>query len=835
MRISLSWLREHADIPAGITADELEKALVSVGLEVEELSDLGAAVQGPLVVARVLSIEELTEFKKPIRYCMVDVGEAEPTSIVCGARNFAEGDLVVVIRPGGVLPGDFAVGARKTYGRMSHGMICSARELGLGDDHDGIIVLSPDLADRIGQDARPVVGLDEVVVELAITPDRGYCFSARGIARELAGALGVDFRDPGLAKAPGGRGEPVSVTVRDTVGCDRFGTRVVRGVDPTRPSPGWLTTRLVHAGVRPISLAVDITNYVMMDLGQPMHAFDADSVRGGLVVRRAMPGETLVTLDGVTRKLDAEDLVIADSGLPSPLAGDSAGGVVSLAAIMGGASTEVSDATVNVLFEAAHWDPVTVARAARRHKLPSEASKRFERGVDPQLPLVAIERAVSLLVEYGGGVPDEAIGDVDHLLPRAPITMAADLPNRVSGVDYTRAAVVRLLEQVGCAVEDNSALRVVPPSWRPDLTDPADLTEEVVRLHGYDQVASVLPSAPPGGRGLSAEQRRRRSVGRTLAEAGYVEVQNYPFVGADFAEAFGLDADDPRRSAVALRNPISDEEPLMRTTLLPPLLAALTRNLGRGNRDLALFEVGRVFHPSAAAGRPSPELGVGARPSAEELAAVDALLPAQPWRVAAVLSGEVEPTGWWGKGRAGNWADAVEAARIVADAAGAPVTVRAAQYAPWHPGRCAALYVGDTLVGHAGELHPAVCAALELPKRTCAMELELDALPLPGAPGAPTVSTYPPALIDVALVVENAVPAADLGEALTAGAGELLESLRLFDVFEGEQLGEGRKSLAYKLTLRALDRTLTGEESVAVRDAAVAEAVRRHGAVLRGA
>ncbi|GIG58974.1 phenylalanine--tRNA ligase beta subunit [Longispora fulva] len=824
MRISLSWLREHADIPAGITADELEKALVSVGLEVEELSDLGAAVQGPLVVARVLSIEELTEFKKPIRYCMVDVGEAEPTSVICGARNFAEGDLVVLIRPGGVLPGDFHVGARKTYGRMSHGMICSARELGLGDDHDGIIILSPDLADRIGQDARPLVGLDEVVVELAITPDRGYCFSARGIARELAGALGVDYRDPALLPAPGARGVPVSVTVRDTVGCDRFGTRVVRGVDPTRPSPAWLTARLTHAGVRPISLAVDITNYVMMDLGQPMHAFDADRVSGGLVVRRAEPGETLTTLDGAVRKLDAEDLVISDDS-----------GVISLAAIMGGASTEVSGETVNVLFEAAHWDPVTVARAARRHKLPSEASKRFERGVDPKLPLVAIQRAVSLLVEYGGGVPDDAIGDVDHVAPRAPITMAADLPNRISGVDYTRAAVVRLLEQVGCSVEDSSALRVVPPTWRPDLTDPADLAEEVIRLHGYDQVASILPSAPPGGRGLSAEQRRRRSVGRTLAEAGYVEVHNYPFVGAEFAEAFGLADDDPRRVAVGLRNPISDEEPLLRTTMLPPLLAALTRNLGRGNRDLALFEVGRVFHPSAAAGNESPELGVAGRPTAEELAAVDALLPAQPWRVAAVLAGEIEPAGWWGKGRTADWADAVEAARIVVDAAGAHVTVRAAQYAPWHPGRCAALLVGDVVVGHAGELHPAVCAALDLPKRTCAMELELDALPLPGAPGAPTVSTYPPALIDVALVVDAAVPAADLGDALAEGAGSLLESLRLFDVFESEQLGAGRKSLAYKLTLRALDRTLTGEESVAVRDAAVAEAVRRHGAVLRGA
>ncbi|MBA3490446.1 MAG: phenylalanine--tRNA ligase subunit beta [Longispora sp.] len=833
MRIPLSWLRDHVDVPAGITAEELEKALVGAGLEVEELTELGASVQGRLVVGKVMSIEELTEFKKPIRYCMVDVGEAEPTSVICGARNFTEGDHVVVIRPGGVLPGGFEITSRKTYGRLSHGMICSARELGLGEDHDGIIVLADGTP---GQDARPLVGMDEVIIELAITPDRGYCFSVRGIARELAHALGVSFRDPGLAPAPAASGDAYPVKVTDAQGCDRFATRRVRGVDSAAASPTWLTTRLTQAGVRPISLAVDITNYVMLDLGQPMHAFDTQQLTGALLVRRAVAGEKLTTLDSVDRVLDPEDLVICDSGLDSPTAGVGMGRVISLAAVMGGATTEVSATTTDILFEAAHWDSVSVARTARRHKLSSEASKRFERGVDPALQLVALDRAVALLVQFGDGVADDAVGDINTVGPRSPIVTSVDLPSRVAGVEYPPARVAELLGVVGCGVDSSGdVLSVLPPTWRPDLTDPADLVEEVIRLDGYDRVLSVLPSAPPGGRGLTTGQRRRRTVGRTLAEAGYVEVLTYPFVSPEFVETFGLPADDERAKAVELLNPISDTEPLMRTTMLPTLLACLVRNLGRGNRDVALFELGRVFLKADGMTANSPMLPVERRPTDTDLDTVDALLPNQPWRVATVQTGYIEPDGWWGAGREGNWGDAVEAARMVADSAGVTVEARAARYAPWHPGRCAALYAGDVLIGHAGELHPAVCEALGLPKRTCAMEMELDALPDPRVVEAPMVSPYPPALIDVALVVQEPVPAAEVGMALSDGAGPLAESIRLFDVFTGEQVGEGQKSLAYKLTLRAGDRTLTGEESLAVRDSAVAEAARRHRSALRGA
>ncbi|MFV2022171.1 phenylalanine--tRNA ligase subunit beta [Micromonospora sp. LOL_023] len=859
MRVAISWLREHVDLPADLTAQQLEDALVGLGLEVESIVDLAGSVTGSLVVGEVREIEELTGFKKPIRFCRVDVGAAngtgEPQEIVCGATNFAPGDKVVVILPGGVLPGGFAIGARKTYGRNSNGMICSARELGVSDDHAGIIVLPPDVTAAPGDDARPVVGLDDVVVDVEITPDRGYAMSVRGIARELAQALGVPWRDPAAVDAPGATDTPAyPVEVRDTVGCDRFAARVVRGIDPTAPSPQWMVRRLATAGVRSISLAVDITNYVMLELGQPMHAFDADRIAGALVVRRASAGEKVTTLDGVARVLDAEDMVICDDTGP-----------ISLAAVMGGETSEVVAGTRNVLFEAAHWDPVMVGRTARRHKLFSEAAKRWERGVDPALPLIAIDRAVRLLTEYAGGQAGAEILDIDHVAPPIPIVIDAGLPGRRVGVVYPPQRVVELLEAVGCTVaigaragvasattvataaatatsaasapDDGGApLVVAPPSWRPDLADPADLVEEVVRLAGYDNVPSALPPAP-AGRGLTATQRRRRSVARALAEAGHAEVLCYPFVSPQAADDLGLPADDPRRDAVRLANPLAETDPLLRTSLLPPLLATLRRNIGRGQRDVALYEIGVVFQPRPGAAAP-PAMGVDDRPDDEVFAAADAAVPHQPWHVAVVLAGEVEPGGWWGAGRPASWADAVEAGRTVLDAAGIPadrIEVRAGEYAPWHPGRCAELLVDGIVVGHAGELHPAVVATMELPGRICAVELDLDAVPAAPAVPAPDFSSFPPALIDVALVVDEATPAAQVRAALAAGAGELLESVRLFDVYAGEQLGVGRKSLAYKLVFRAPDRTLTVEEAVAARDGAVAEAAARLGATLRGA
>ena len=823
MRVPIGWLAEYVDVPAGTSVEDLDTAFVRLGLEVEEIHR-PEQVTGPLVVGKVAGIEELTGFKKPIRFCQVDVGEAETRGIVCGARNFAVGDTVVVALPGAVLPGGFGIAARATYDRISDGMICSVRELGIGEDHAGILVLGGEGADvpPPGTPAGPVTGLDDVVIELAVTPDRGYCLALRGIAREMGTGLGAPWRDPGAATPPAWSGAPAwQVSVDAPERCDRFSMLALEGLDPTAPSPWWLRRRLTQAGIRSISLAVDVTNYVMLELGQPMHAFDRDAVTGPITVRLARQGERLQTLDGTTRTLAAgDDLLITDDTGP-----------IGLAAVMGGASTEIGDGTTSVLLEAAHWEPTGVARTARRHRLPSEAAKRFERGVDPQMTVVALARAAELLCEYGGAAVVGGVVDLDTRGARPQIALDVDRPARTAGVAHPPGQVVELLTAVGCAVDgDGSALQVTPPSWRPDLTDPADLVEEVVRLAGYDDIPSVLPTAPPG-RGLTEVQRRRRAIGRALAETGYVEAPSYPFVGTPALDALGLAEDDERRAVVLVRNPLSEEEPALRTTLLPGLLATLARNLSRGQRDLALFEHGAVFPGGTRT--PAPIPGVEARPDDGTLAAVLGAVPQQPWHVAVALAGNREPRGWWGAGRPAVWADAVEAARRVAAASGVELTVRAGERAPWHPGRCAELLVGGVVVGHAGELHPRVCAALELPARTSVMELDVDALPAAAVAVGPPISAFPPVLQDLALVVRDDVPSAAVADALREGAGELLESLRLFDVYTGAPVPAGSRSLAFALILRAPDRTLTGEEAAAVRDAAVAAAAAATGAELR--
>jgi len=820
MKLGVSWLREFVDLPQGVTAAELDAKLTNLGIEVEHVVDQRTLVKGDLMVGRVLTIEDLKEFKKPIRFVTLDIGRSEPHEVICGATNFSEGDLVVVILPGGVLPGGFKVGSRKTYGRMSHGMICSARELGLSDDHSGIIVLPEGIPAKPGEDARPVLGMDDIGLTLEITPDRGYQMSVRGLARELSHAYCVPFRDPGF----GPRSEPTPepawpLTIEDTAGCDRFAARLVRGVDPEAPTPGFMKRRLTTAGIRTLGLPIDITNYVMLELGQPMHAFDADRISGPLVVRRATPGEKLTTLDGVTRELSPEDMVICDDTGP-----------ISLAAVMGGETSEVATTTVNVLFEAAHWDPVMVGRTARRHKLFSEAAKRWERGVDRQLCLVAIERAVALMVEHGGGTAGEEVLDLDYPPPPIVVSMAPDKPSKLIGVEYPPTRVADLLTEIGCdvaAYEDK--LDVVPPSWRPDLREGADLVEEVVRLDGFDAVPSVLPIAPPGN-GLTPEQRRRRSTGRTLAEQGYVEVLSYPFVSPEVIEVLGIPS-----ATVRLQNPLSEEEPFMRTSLLPGLLTALRRNLGRGHRDVALYELGLVFLPARGARTP-PVMGVAGPPDDEVWRAANEAVPLQPWHVAAVVAGEFERSGWWGPGRAASWADAVQAAREVIEVAAPKSKVDVTQVVaqPFHPGRCASFTIDGVVVGRAGELHPVVCAKLDLPRGVCAMELTLDAIPLPGRTPAPVFSNYPPALIDVALVVAEEIPAQAVQDALVEGAGPLLESVRLFDVYSGKGIEAGKRSLAYSFTFRAPDRTLKVEEAIAARDAAVAVAAERFGAVLRG-
>jgi phenylalanyl-tRNA synthetase beta chain len=818
MRVPMSWLRDHVEL-ADVDPRDVARRLTAAGLQVERVESVGADITG-VVVAKVLEIEEVSGQKKPIRWVTLTDG-SDQRQVICGATNFAVGDVVAYARPPATLPGGFEITARKTYGHISDGMICSGRELGISDEHDGILVLSPDLT--LGTDAVTALDLRDDVLDISVNPDRGYALSVRGVAREVAIAYAVPFRDPADVAVPAADGAAYEIRIDAPEGCRRYVARTLSGLDTAVSSPPWLARRLVLAGMRPISLMVDVTNHVMLDLGQPLHAFDRARLHGPIVVRWANAGETLRTLDDVDRTLDPRDLVITDDSGPIALAG-----------VMGGAATEIRPETTDVVLEAASFDAVGVSYTSRRHRLGSEASRRFERGVDTDLAAPAAQVAVAMIAELGVGTPSTSVTDVDVRPPREVISINPDLPGRIAGVPYSATTVVARLESVGCVVTESAdRLDVTPPSWRPDLRIPVDLVEEVVRLEGYENLPSIVPR-PPAGRGLTRPQRLRRQIGRALADAGYIEVLTTPFVDAASAERLQLDADDARRPSVRIANPVSDEEPYLRTTLLPGLFAAVARNVSRGLTDVALFEAGPVFRARPGALAP-PELFAGVRPSSEELAELDAALPDQPNRVAAVLAGARERAGWWGRGRPASWADAIAGPLSIANALGIEVSVKADQHAPFHPGRCAALHIGDTLLGHAGELHPRAVEASGLPARTCAMEISLDVLiaAAPETPTAPAVSVYPAATIDVAVAVPAEVPSGEVATALRAGAGDLLESLRLFDVYVGDQLGEGRKSLAFTLRLRAPDRTLTAAEANTVRDAAVAEATRRCGAVLR--
>ncbi|ASK65007.1 phenylalanine--tRNA ligase subunit beta [Brachybacterium avium] len=864
-RIPLTWLAEHTELPAGASALQVATDLSRIGLEEEAL--FGAQVTGPLVVGRVLElVKEPQKNGKTINWVRVDVGpehnedaddpkdpqpgEERPSrGIICGAHNFVQGDLVVVSLPGTVLPGDFAIAARKTYGHTSDGMICSGDELGLGpdpDDEDGIIVLgrghAAGLTGEPGDDAVALLGLADEVVEINVTPDRGYCFSMRGVAREYSHATGASFADPATSvQLPQISAGGTAVQLRDqaplqeTEGCSRFVALEVRGVDPAAQTPRWMARRLTLAGMRPISLIVDVTNYVMLDLGQPLHAYDADKVVAPIVVRRAGPGEKLTTLDDVTRTLDPEDLLITDSD------GGEGARILGIAGVMGGESTEVSAETSNIVLEAATFDPITVARSSRRHRLPSEASKRFERGVDPQLPPAAAYRAAQLIVEFGGGRIASSITDEGRVPPPvAPITLPLGDAERVVGIAYTHQQVRDSLEKIGCEVEEgpDGTLAVTPPTWRPDLTIREDLVEEIARLVGYATIPSILPTAP-GGRGLTRAQRARRDANRALAEAGLVEVTSYPFVGEGIFDALRYETGDARRDAVRLLNPLADVEPLMRSSLLQTLLPVARRNLGRGEESVAIFQLGTTSR-SRGEGSRSPVPAAAQRPTDAELDAVLAALPLQTRALAAVIGGASGPDSWQGEVTPWGWTDAFDLAQRAAAAVGARIEVRQVEQAPFHPGRAGELRVlaadgESTVIGHAGELHPAVVKEFGLPQRTSALELDLEALiaSAPAVVAATPVPTYPVAKEDFAFVVDQDVPAAAVEAAIVVGIGDLAEKVHLFDVFTGEQIGEGRKSLAFSVRLRSVEGTLTAEQIGAARQRCIAAVDAAVGGVLR--
>ncbi len=794
MRVSLNWLKDYIDLPTEDPA-ELARTFDMLGHAVEEVEHFSVGWTD-VVIGKVLRVEAHPN-ADAVRVTHVDLGDGEERQIICGAWNFEAGAVVPVAVPGAVLPGGFEIGTRAIRGVQSHGMICSERELGLGELHEGIMVLDPSAP--IGEPFESILALPDVVFDLEITNNRPDVMGMVGVARELAAWYDTDVRYPDVALDTVHGVPRLDVTITATDGCNRFVAREMRDVE-IGPAPLWMTERLRKAGVRSISNIVDVSNYVMFELGHPMHAFDADAIAGEqLEVRWAETGEILQTLDGTERTLSEKDLVIVDAEGPT-----------SLAAVMGGARSEVAEATSRVIMEAASWNPPTVMYTSRRHDLRSEASARFERGVDPNLADDANARACKILQEIGGGTILETVIDV-YPNPSAPVTigLAERDVTRLLGGGFSQQRSADLLRRVHLDVIDGDPLRVTVPTYRPDLTRPADLVEEIARLADFDTFAETVPTGPAGG--LLLDQRRSRLANNLLRGLGLIQAINLPFVAESELAAFSDESvEGATPDVVTVRNPLREDQSKLRQSLLPGLLRNLRDNRNRGAESVALFEVGRIFY---------------ARPWSD-----DGRVPEQPVRLAVAILGPYGSGGMNGSSPPADASTALAVVQSLSDGLGVSIQRRAGRRAGLHPTRTAELVSGGSVVGFAGELHPDVVEEFELSGRVAVIEMDLDPL-VAGQPSvqmAP-VSTYPHVDFDLSFEVAIDANAAELLNATNLGS-HLVESAAIFDDYRSD---EGERSVAIRYRLRATDRTLDAEEIAAERDKMITKAAAQ-GATLRG-
>jgi phenylalanyl-tRNA synthetase beta chain len=796
MRVPLSWLREFTPVEAG--ADELAQRLPIAGLQVEEVVRTGSGIEG-VVVGKVLEINEIPGATKII-HVVVDVG-ASPREIVCGARNFAVGDLVPVALPGAKLPNGMEIARREMHGKASDGMLCSADELRISDDHTGIFVLDGDL--KPGQDLREALQLDDEVLEIDVTPNRPDLLSIVGVAREVAALYELPFTV--AAPAPSEEGADTasmaSVAIEDRKGCPRYLARVITGVRGGA-SPWWMRRRLLAAGMRPISGSVDVTNYVLIERGHPLHAFDLSTLRGNaIVVRRPKKGEErFLTLDGSERTLTKEDLVICDAERP-----------VAIAGIMGGAETEVGEGTADILLESAYFDPARIGRTARRLGLRTEASIRFERGADPEGVPAAAARAAQLLGEVCGGVVARAPIDV-HPKPARPRSIRLRVPrtNRLLGVTVPASEMGADLTSLGCTVrsQTRTTLQVLPPTFRPDLRTEVDLVEEVARRYSYDRLPSTLPASGRAG-GLSREQELRRLTRRLLLGSGLSEAHTLSMLPPRFADRLGLAGDHPWRRTLTIANPLSEEESVLRPSLLPGLLLAAAKNVARRNVTVTMFEIGGVFLPS------------------------DRELPDEPLRAAWLLAGPA-PGGWHSPQDVLDYFDAAGVLERLISGLGVDGVARsAATIEPFHTGRSARITLGGSEIGIVAELHPRSARRLDLLGRVAVGEIDLAPVFSRAREAVPgELPRFPAAVRDLALVVPATATAAEVEATIRRAAGPLLDQVAVFDVYRGTELGEGRVGLAFSLAFRDPERTLTDAE-VAARMGEVDRASREAGWTVR--
>ena len=800
MKAPRSWLAELVDAP---DAAAIAAALTQGGLEVEGVERIGPDLSG----VRVGHVLERAQHPNADRLslCRVDLGGGEPVEIVCGAPNVAAGQKVAVVSPGATLPDGKKLEKAKIRGVVSHGMICSAKELGLSAESEGILVLPADAP--VGAPIEQVLGAGDHVLEIALTPNRGDCASILGIAREVRAHFGGPLRLP--PTEPLEEGEPAAAAVRveieDAAGCPRYCARIVRGVT-VGPSPAWLAERLAAVGMRPINVVVDVTNLVLQELGQPLHAFDLATLRGAQIrVRRASADEKIATLDGATRALAAEDLVIADAER-----------AIAIAGVLGGAETEVTERTTDVLLESAHFDPRRVRRTARRLGLSTEASYRFEREIDPAGVRRAVDRAARLLAELAGGsvAPGlvEALGAPIAALPEIPLEPAR--LNRLLGTAFARDEIEALLARVDVATRDGGAKALLcrAPSHRNDLRHAVDLVEEVARIHGYDRIPTTVPAETLQPVATRRERAVVDAVRDALCAAGLVECMTLPFASAADWDRIGLAADDPRRRAVALQNPLTDEESRLRTTLVPSLLGVARANRARQHDRIRAFEVGRVFAPDAPGGVPRETRQVAGVLARGESGLWDARQPA--------------PLFYEAKGAIESVLDALGfAGRFAADAS-----------QPFlHPGASAAITVDRRAIGWVGELHPETAARFEIDAPCALFELDLDALAqlTPPAVTYREVSRHPSVRRDLAVLLGREQAAGAVLDAIRATAGPHLVQADVFDRYEGRGVPEGRVSVAFRLVFQRPDRTLTDAEVARATERVVRMLADRFGGALR--
>jgi phenylalanyl-tRNA synthetase beta chain len=800
MKVSLDWLAEWVDLPSSVEA--LEERLTLAGLEIEGVERSGPDLS-QIRVGAVLERERHPNADR-LSVCRVDLGEGEPRQIVCGAPNVAAGQRVAVALPGVTLPDGNKLKKSKIRDVVSDGMICSERELGLGDAHEGILVL--DAATPIGVPLSQVHKSGDVVLDLEITPNRGDWASMLGMAREVRAHFGGPLRIPEHAAPESGPPAQVSIAVDDAEGCHAYVARVVRDVDPSRPTPEWLRRKLEAAGMRSLGVIVDVTNLVLLELGQPLHAFDLEKLRGAqLRVRAAIDGEKLATLDGQTRELASTDLVIADAERPIALAG-----------VMGGAETEVQSATRHILIESAHFDPRRVRRAARRLNLHTEASYRFERGIDPEGLTRAADRAARLISELAGG--SIAAGVLEARGSAFERTRAIELetshPNRLLGIQLSSDEIIALLARVDVVARVSGAgrLHCTVPSHRHDLALPQDLIEEIARLHGYDRIPMTLPVAPLAALTRPAGQMLSERVRDAFVAAGLVELVHFPALTDVDLAALRIPADAPERAPLRILNPLNDRESALRTTLLPGLLATARHNRARQVDALRIFEVGPIFLPGKAGELPHEPLSAAALLLRGEQRGLWDLADRPPifYEMRGILERLCAELAFTARFQPGN--------------------------APYlHPGAALDVLLDGRRIGGIGELHPEVARAFELTGSCAVLELDLAAL-LRRAPEPRQVtlpSRHPAVRRDVAVLLDRDQAAREVMDAIRASAGQSLAQLEIFDRFEGRGVPDGKVSLAFRLIFQRADRTLTDDEVAKAIEKVRNMLVKRFGGELR--